>query len=106
PVDAALSAAGGFSADGVSKLDEIPYDFSRRRLSVLLQEPDGTRLLVTKGAVREVLEICTAAEGWGDAAQATEWRARFTERAGALGEQGFRCLAVAVRKMEGGTTVD
>jgi Mg2+-importing ATPase len=106
PVDAALSAAGGFGADGVSKLDEIPYDFTRRRLSVLLQEPDDTRLLVTKGAVREVLEICTAAEGSGEAPQAAEWRARFTERAGALGEEGFRCLAVAVRKMDGGTTVD
>jgi Mg2+-importing ATPase len=106
PIDAALSADAQFSTQGVAKLDEIPYDFTRRRLSVLLQEPDGSKLLVTKGAVHEVLAICTAAEGWTEAGGPADWRARVAEQVTALGEQGLRCLAVAARRMDGGTTVE
>lgn len=45
--------------DRYAKLDEIPFDFNRRRMSVVLREPEGDHLLVCKGAVEELLDICT-----------------------------------------------
>lgn len=44
------------------RIDEIPFDFNRRRMSVVLQDEKGTRRLVTKGAVEEVMEICSYVE--------------------------------------------
>ncbi|HRO14416.1 MAG TPA: magnesium-translocating P-type ATPase [Paracoccus sp. (in: a-proteobacteria)] len=63
PLDAALMAEGeaaAFTSAGFAKIDEIPYDFVRRRLTILLSE-EGTdgHLMVTKGAFAEVLRICT-----------------------------------------------
>src|SRR3546814_2144188 len=62
PLDTALVAAGRTQAldlTGVRKIDEIPYDFQRRRLTIVFEEA-GQRLLVTKGAFREMLTICSA----------------------------------------------
>lgn len=44
------------------RIDEIPFDFSRRRMSVVLEDKEGKRQLITKGAVEEILGICTFAE--------------------------------------------
>jgi Mg2+-importing ATPase len=41
------------------KVDEIPFDFSRRRMSVVIEDRDGKRQMITKGAVQEMLEICS-----------------------------------------------
>lgn len=49
-----------------SRLDEIPFDFSRRRMSVLLQDGQGKQQLVTKGAVEEILSICSYVEWNGE----------------------------------------
>ena len=47
------------SKDKYTRLDEIPFDFNRRRMSVLLEDPTGKRQLITKGAVEEMLAVCT-----------------------------------------------
>ena len=63
PLDAALVAAGAeakLTTSGVKKIDEIPYDFQRRRLTVVVEE-NGKRLLVTKGAFAEVSRPAHAA---------------------------------------------
>jgi len=44
---------------GYSKVDEIPFDFSRRRLSVVVAREDGKHLLICKGAVEEIFAVCT-----------------------------------------------
>src|SRR5581483_6156665 len=49
-------------ARSVSKVDEIPFDFTRRRMSVVLQHTSGARLLICKGAVEETLKICSQIE--------------------------------------------
>ena len=63
PLDAALMTAGaaaGFGASGYAKIDRIPYDFERRRLTVVLADgAAGGPLMVTKGAFAELLGICT-----------------------------------------------
>ena len=50
-----------FDVSGYKKLDEVPYDFMRKRLSILVSQGDR-RLLVTKGALENVLEVCSTAE--------------------------------------------
>ena len=93
PLDAALVEAGrqaGLATDGFSKVDEIPYDFRRRRLTVVVEHA-GAHLMVTKGAVDNVLDICTVG--------ATE-RARLSAWCRAQGESGYRVLALARRPCE------
>jgi len=93
PLDAALVAAGaklGLSTAGVRKVDEIPYDFIRKRLTVVLDDGDPAgHLIVTKGAFAAVLEICAVAP------QARErCAALYREKS----TQGYRVLAVAARR--------
>ena len=63
PLDAAIVAAGksaGLTTAGLTKIDEIPYDFLRRRLTIVVAEEaaPGQHLFVTKGAFSNVLDIC------------------------------------------------
>jgi len=102
PLDEAIVAAGravGLSTDGWTKVDEIPYDFVRKRLTIVVAAPgDADRhLLVTKGAFAQVLAVCTSvrAEGAEHALDDT-WRARLEAFVRAQGEQGVRVLALAV----------
>ena len=92
PIDRALVAAQPGPFPGVQKLDELPYDFTRKRLSVLLQEA-GLRTLVCKGAFEKVLEVCTLTGTDQAAAQA-----RFE----ALSADGFRVLGLAHKTFAGG----
>lgn len=109
PIDAALRASPPADASGdgaaVRKLDEVPYDFGRRRLSVLVEGAGGARTLITKGAVPEVVGACTRVrtDTGGEEAMAA-WAARIETVAGDLGRQGLRCLGVAYRRMDGATT--
>ena len=61
PIDDTIRAARGFDLTAFRKLDEIPYDFIRKRLSVVVTEGER-RLLITKGAVKNVLDVCTSVE--------------------------------------------
>ena len=61
PLDAALLAAPSPEADAARKLDEVPFDFERRRLSVVVEQ-SGRRLLLTKGAPESILPLCTSSE--------------------------------------------
>ncbi len=54
------------------KVDEIPFDFTRRRMSVVLKDDEGKRQLITKGAVEEMISICTLAEYKGNVVELTE----------------------------------
>lgn len=103
PLDMALVAAGEaarLTTAGVTKIDEIPYDFQRRRLTIVIEEK-GTRLLVTKGAFAEVLAICSSLAGPAGPVELTPARRRALERLFRdKGEDGFRVLAVATRVLE------
>jgi len=80
------------------KVDEIPFDFVRRRMSVVL-EKEGKRQLITKGAVEETLYICTKAYYNGEALPITEdIKNKILELVRDLNEDGMRVLAVAVKE--------
>lgn len=99
PLDAAILAASPFEGDGWRKLDEIPFDFERRRLSVVTERA-GRTLLVSKGAPESLLPCCTRCEtASGLAPMDPGNAARCSDTGRSLGERGLRVLAVAWREV-------
>ncbi|MFK0292931.1 magnesium-translocating P-type ATPase [Streptomyces sp. NPDC090442] len=88
-------------------VDEIPFDFARRRMSVVLRRNDltgqtgaGEHIVITKGAVEEVLALCTHMTDSGERVELTdELRRTVTRTAEDHNRQGLRVLAVATRTM-------
>lgn len=79
-----------------TKVDEIPFDFERRRMSVVVRDRADKTQLVTKGAVEEMLKCCSFAECGGSVLPLTdEVRSLVTSRSDAMNEQGMRVIAVA-----------
>ncbi len=100
PIDSALLASGTLDLNGAGRLDEIPYDFSRKRLSILIAE-QGLALMITKGALTKVLEACSQVELPGGEIVAIELqRAEIARRFAELSEQGFRVLGLAYRRVD------
>jgi len=78
------------------KVDEIPFDFTRRRLTTVVQDKNGKTQMVTKGAVEEMLAICSYAECDGSVQTLTDAvRRRILRTVDELNEKGFRVLAIA-----------
>ena len=95
PLDAAILAHPVDGTAGYTKLDELPFDFERRRVSVVADGPEGT-LLVAKGAPESVLEVCANVELDGAVRPLDDdSRARCLEVFRALSARGARSLAVA-----------
>jgi Mg2+-importing ATPase len=103
--DAILRHRDEVDVTGWTKLDEVPFDFERRRVSVLLAGRAGgagSRLLVVKGALEDILRLAATYEGDGAAdvhAIGPAERRVMTELADDLGRQGFRVLGIATRAM-------
>jgi Mg2+-importing ATPase len=98
PIDQAIRDRNAADLAGWRKLDEVPYDFVRKRLSVLV-EREGERLLVTKGALSQVLEVCSRAETAGGEVAVENVRPAIEARFAELSESGLRTLGVAVRTL-------
>jgi len=101
PLDDAILSTGQRDVSAWTKIDEVPFDFERRRVSVLLQRGDE-RWLVVKGAPDDILALCTRGEGTDPQAPdlldaAALARARGTYHA--LEDEGFRILAIAWRRV-------
>jgi len=84
------------------KIDEIPFDFVRRRMSVIVEDKDGLNTLICKGAVEEVLDHCTRVEAKGEIIKVLpEHDAMRRKLADELNGQGFRVIALAYKQMPG-----
>jgi len=104
PIDNAICDAKT-DASGYMKLDEVPYDFIRKRLSILVSK-DNNHIMVTKGALQNVLDACT----WVETSEATivpiagvqkQMQKRFEE----LSSKGFRVLGIAYKDIELGRSI-
>jgi Mg2+-importing ATPase len=103
PLDEAIVVRGKLDRvdlSGIRKVDEVPYDFVRKRLSIAVSHADGAIELITKGAVVNVLDVCTGvrtASGTDmlDAAR----RAKLEERVEHWCREGYRVLAVAKKRV-------
>lgn len=94
-----------------NKIDEIPFDFQRRRMSVILEERNGKHLLICKGAVEEMLEHCSSAFDPGEdkqlhiendtiVAMDNTMRKIVLETSKKLNEEGLRVLLVAIKEYD------
>lgn len=99
PIDEAIRNYRKFDTADFKKLDEIPYDFIRKRLSVLAANADR-RLMVTKGALRNMIDICSRAEyGDGQLVDTETVYKPIEQQYEDLSKEGFRTLGVAYREL-------
>jgi Mg2+-importing ATPase len=100
PLDRAIvQAVCGNAPDLPKKLDEIPFDFVRKRLSVLVEPAGDEALLITKGAASPVLVVCNSVRAEGETVVTLQvsLRKRLEERVASWSAQGIRVIAVASR---------
>lgn len=97
--------------ENYQKLDEIPFDFHRRRMSVILQQKNGKHLLICKGAVEEMLELCTHSFEPGEDHELhiesdkivpmdAKMREIVLNTSRKLNEEGLRVLLVAIKEYD------
>ncbi|MCK9592216.1 MAG: magnesium-translocating P-type ATPase [Methanoregula sp.] len=95
PLDEAILRTSGVEIGQFQKVDEIPFDFIRKRVSVVVVK-NQDRILITKGAPEEVLKLCTRVSRMGESEPFTgEWHSRAVGLYETLSREGFRVLAVA-----------
>jgi P-type Mg2+ transporter len=105
PIDEAIRAYRQFDLAAYRKLDEVPYDFVRKRLSILVSTGNA-HLMVTKGALRNVLEVCSSAEtGTGQIVDIDPVRHNVERHFEAFSSKGFRTLGIAYRDLGSESTI-
>jgi len=105
PIDEAIRTHRRFDLSGYRKRDEIPYDFLRKRLSVLVSY-EATNLMLMKGALPNVLAVCSSAEtGGGTRVEIAAMREQIQQHFAEFSNQGFRTLGVAYRNMGPGSVI-
>lgn len=104
PLDAAIMEHDASGTGRWTKIDEVPFDFERRRISVLAD--DGMqRLLIVKGAPEDLIGLSSLIEtATGPRALDADAHARLSAMLDQFGDQGYRALAVAIRSMEATAT--
>jgi len=102
PLDEAILGYRDIDVSGYRKVDEIPFDFVRKRISIVV-ERDGRRMLITKGAPEEVLAICSKYELGGTVLDLMgDDRKRIEGKYWELSAEGFRVLGVAYKELADG----
>jgi Mg2+-importing ATPase len=97
PIDEAIRTHRRFDTSGYKKLAEVPYDFIRKRLSIVVSK-DTTHLMVTKGALMNVLAVCSSAEtSKGRIVDIAAFRAQIQKHFEEFSQKGYRMLGVAYR---------
>ena len=91
------------SAHQYRKIDEIPFDFVRRRLTVVLGRDDGKHVLICKGAIEEVFAVCSRYEVDGEVGPLDRSHLETAQQeSAALNADGFRVIAVAYKELDAG----
>ncbi|HNX01263.1 MAG TPA: magnesium-translocating P-type ATPase [Candidatus Cloacimonadota bacterium] len=97
PIDQAIRNANQFDVTSYSKISEIPYDFNRKRLSILVKK-DESRIMITKGAIANILPICDKAEmNDGRIQPLSSVTSEIQRQFEIFSGQGMRTLGVAAR---------
>ncbi|MEO6906264.1 MAG: HAD-IC family P-type ATPase, partial [Abditibacteriaceae bacterium] len=99
PIDQAIRSFKPLDISGFQKVSESPYDFIRKRLSIVVDNAN-TRLMVTKGALSNVLDVCTLAETPNGIVDLATARETIEKQFAQFSNQGFRTLGIAYRSLE------
>jgi len=106
PLDEAILGHAQPDISGFYKIDEIPYDFVRKRLSVVVGRVDNPTYIVTKGALDNVLAVCTHVwDGETGRLLDDSLRAQIQERYAGWSGQGFRVLGLSIKSVSPGGEV-
>jgi Mg2+-importing ATPase len=100
PMDEAIVSFEKQEISGYSKVDEIPYDFQRRRLSVVVKEHNEGYILISKGALRSMLEVCTYIELEGKEFEISSYMDDINRLYHTWSEKGLRILGLAYKRVE------
>ena len=99
PLDEAIRQYRQFDLSHMSKIDEVPYDFIRKRLTILVAK-DNTHLMVTKGALANVLDVCSTVEmPGGQVIEISQVQEKISQQFRDLSSKGFRTLGLAYKDM-------
>ena len=104
PIDDAIRASKQSDLGQWERMDEVPYDFVRKRLTILVAH-EGEYVMITKGAVHNVLDVCSYAEVSGQRRNISELHDVIERRFASLGADGFRTLGLAYKRMDGGSHI-
>lgn len=97
PLDEAIVTTIKDEEKNAKKIDEIPYDFVRKRLTIVVEE-NGVCTMISKGAYLKVLEVCTTVEVAGEMQNLSDaWRQKLQDWYSEWSEQGYRVLGIAQR---------
>ena len=104
PIDEAIRAHGSLDISAYHKLDEVPYDFIRKRLSILISTKDEN-LVISKGTLPNLFSICSQAETAGGIVDLTGVQGKVQAQFEDFNRQGFRVLGIAYRPYNTGSTI-
>ncbi len=99
PIDAAIKKLEGIDSSRYTKLDEIPYDFIRKRLTILVKDNDKSiNIIITKGAFKNVFEACTQAKASSGDVCLQAIRDHIEAKIETLSAEGKRVLGLAIKE--------
>ncbi len=105
PIDEAIVQKAPKEVSALKRIDEIPYDFIRKRLSILSNLPNGNTLIV-KGALNDILKVCTHVKTTTGAIEdITTHMPAIQQQYQQFSDNGYRTLGVAIKEMPGTTTI-
>ena len=99
PIDQAIRSYKILDVSSYEKLDEIPYDFSRKKLTILVSKDDA-QITITKGALSNVLSACSHAKLQAEIVEIENVREKILQKFTDLSQQGFRVLGVSYKNVE------
>jgi Mg2+-importing ATPase len=106
PIDASIRNLKNIDAHGYSKSDEVPYDFIRKRLSIVVAT-NVNHIMITKGSFKTILEICNRIEGSSGEIFEIEVKENFlSQQYEQLCQQGFRVIALAYKDVTGDPVIN
>jgi len=105
PIDEAIIQKAPKEVSDLKRIDEIPYDFIRKRLSILSNLPNGNTLIV-KGALNDILKVCTHVKTTtGPIDDIAAHMPAIQQQYQQFSDNGYRTLGVAIKEMPGITTI-
>jgi Mg2+-importing ATPase len=100
PIDAAMRKIKDISTEGYEKITELPYDFSRKRLSIVVKHNSEIQL-ITKGAVKNILEVCTQVQMTdGSIANLKQQKESIDKLYNDKSNKGFKLIGVCFKKID------
>jgi len=108
PIDEALRAQSNIDLTGCTKCDEVPYDFIRKRLSIVVEHAvvDPRHLMITKGAFANVLAVCTQVATKNGEVPMTGMQVALQQRFADYSNAGHRVLGLATRDVTGDPVIN